>query len=277
MKLTLISLKGFMQVINYSKKFLVKRHRGTMPIILTCPHGGLEPPPNVEERDEASTLKDGDCDFKIKRDKETDTITEGVAQKILQLTGLSPYIVIASFHRKFIDANRRLKCAFTDSDAKVFYEEYHDQILKYVKQLLQENDGKGFLFDIHGIKEIVTDEADIYLGTANGKTLQPSFNRVDIFKRHGLHGILSAFRHQTRLGGPDNIFKYRVSPANEEAKETDGVSGGFTVREYAEKWKINCIQIELADTIRNSEEKRSFVIEDLAFAMINFVRRHSPF
>jgi hypothetical protein len=40
---------------------------------------------------------------------------------------------------------------------------------------------------------------------------------------------------------------------------------------------INCIQIEIADTLRKDEEKRRFIIEDLAFAMINFVRRHSPF
>jgi hypothetical protein len=33
----------------------------------------------------------------------------------------------------------------------------------------------------------------------------------------------------------------------------------------------------LADTIRDSEQMRLFLIEDLAFALINFVRRHAPF
>ena len=85
---------------------------------------------------------------------------------------------------------------------------------------------------------------------------------------------MKASRHQTSSGGTNTVFKYRVSPAKKDAEEI--VSGGFTVREYA-KFGINCIQIEIANTIRLDEEKRRFVIEDLAFAMINFVRRHSPF
>jgi hypothetical protein len=265
-----------MHIINYSESLFVKRYRGTMPIILTCPHGGLESPPSVKEREETKTPSN--CgNFTKNRDLETDTITEGIAEKILELTGLSPYVVTAKFHRKFIDANRNLDCAFTDSDAKEFYEEYHNRISDYVSQILEENNNRGFLFDIHGIKELEKDPADIYLGTANNKSLQPNFNRANIFKRHGLHGLLRASRHQIGLGGANTVFEYRVSPANENAKETDRVRGGFTVREYAEKSKINCIQIEIADTIRDNEEKRGFVIEDLAFAMINFVRRHSPF
>jgi len=263
-----------MQVINYSKNLLVKKHRGTMPIILTCPHGGSESPPSVQEREEAKTPSG--CNFTTSRDVQTDAITESVAERILQLTGLSPYIVIAEFHRKFIDANRRLECAFTDSTAKAFYEEYHNSISEYVNEILQENDDRGFLFDIHGIREISEDPADIYLGTVNGKTLQPSFQRADIFKRHGLHGLLQASRHLVDSEGADTVFQYRVSPADKEAEETDKVRGGFTIRQYADLM-INCIQIEIADTLRKDEEKRRFIIEDLAFAMINFVRRHSSF
>jgi hypothetical protein len=42
------------------------------------------------------------------------------------------------------------------------------------------------------------------------------------------------------------------------------VAGEFTVRRYGAF--INSIQIEIADTIRDDDQKRSFVIEDLAFA-----------
>jgi N-formylglutamate amidohydrolase len=263
-----------MQIISYSENLLVKRHRGTMPIILTAPHGGSESPPNVQER----SKKNG-CDFKIKKDKETDIITEGVAQTILQLTGLSPYVVIAKFHRKFIDANRNLDCAFTDSDAKEFYEEYHNRIAKYVSQILEENDNRGFLFDLHGVntENLAPDKpkADIYLGTNNGGTLQPSFKREDLFKTHGLHGLLKASEHQTSSGGANTVFKYTIYPKNKSETE-EFLDGGFTVINSV-KFGINCIQIELADTIRDNDEKRSFIIEDLAFAMINFVRRHAPF
>jgi hypothetical protein len=63
------------------------------------------------------------------------------------------------------------------------------------------------------------------LGTVNGKTLQPSFQRADIFKRHGLHGLLQASRHLVGSEGADTVFQYRVSPADKEAEETDKVRG----------------------------------------------------
>jgi hypothetical protein len=259
-----------MQVVTYSENRLVKRHRGTMPVILTSPHGGSETPANVTERTDAATP--AGCDFVTSRDNETATITEAVTQKILDLTGLSPYAVVARFHRRFIDANRSRNCAFNDADARPFYDEYHNRVSSYIRQILDQNQGRGFLFDIHGTQVIEEDPADIYLGTANGASLLPSFERRNLFMQHGLHGLLTWVRHPTATGP---VFQYRVSPANDTATETGAVNGGFTVRNYGAL--VNCIQIELASTVRDSGEKQAFVVEDLAFAIINFVRRHAPF
>jgi hypothetical protein len=242
-----------------------------MPIILTCPHDGTETPPNVRERTEASTPSS--CQFNTGRDRETGPITESVTEKILELTGLSPYVVSARFHRRFIDANRSLECAFIDSDARPFYKEYHDRISGFKNQLVLQNANRGFLFDIHGFAETEDDNADIALGTANGDTLRPDFDRANIFMQHGLHGLLKSARHQILLPIP-NTFQYRVSPVDAAATEIPRLNGGFTVRNNPE---LNCIQIEIANTIRNDPQKRSFLIEDLAFAIINLVRRHAPF
>lgn len=261
-----------MQTITYALKRLVRRHRGTMPVILTCPHDGGDTPSKVKERTNRATPTG--CDFKTGRDRETRGITEAVAQKILEVSGLSPYVVIALFERKFIDANRNARCSFTDPDAQKFYDEYHNRISGYVTQILAQNANRGFLFDIHGTGVIKSDPADIYLGTANGASLLPGFDRTDIFKQHGLHGLLKWARHKTGFFGSDT-FKYRVSPADQTATETSAVNGGFTVRNYSSR--INCIQIELANTVRDDGEKRGFVVEDLAFAIMNFVRRHAPF
>ena len=262
-----------MQIVTYSERRLVKRHRGTMPIILTSPHGGSEAPPGVSERTAAATP--GGCRFRTGQDRETAAITETVAQLILDNTGLSPYVVIARFHRRFIDANRDARCAFTDADAQPFYDEYHNRISGYVAQIVAENGGAGFLFDIHGTGVIEDDPADIYLGTANGATLRPGFDRADLFRRHGLHGLLQAARHRTGIGGIGPVFQYTVSPANSGATETGEVNGGHTVRTYASQ--LNCVQIENASTVRDDGEKRGFLTEDLAWSMVNFVRRHAAF
>ncbi|MCX7899922.1 MAG: N-formylglutamate amidohydrolase [Methylocystis sp.] len=256
--------------MTYSETRLVKRSRGTMPVILTAPHGGSEQPPGVNERTEGATP--ADCAFNKSRDNETLEIAEAVAQKILTLTGLYPYAVFARFHRKFIDANREARCAYTDSSARPFYDEYHDRIDGYVDQILAQNGGRGFLFDIHGTGIIRSDPADVYLGTANGATLRPDFPRANLFLRHGLNTLLERARHETFGGG---VSQFTISPADAGATETAEVNGGFTVRRYGRK--ICSVQVEIAASIRNDGGKREFFVEDLAYAIINSVRRYAPF
>ena len=244
-----------------------------MPLILTCPHDGTQSPPGVKERTEEDTP--AGCQFTRSRDLETAPITESVAQKILDLTGLSPYVVIANYHRRFIDANRPVECAFTDSDARPFYEEYHSRITGYVNEIRVQNANHGFLFDIHGKRLIPSDPADIYLGTDNGGSLLPGFDRDNLFMRHGFAGLLLSVRREIEGAPPPLAFQYRVSPANATTPENASVDGGFTVRQYGAF--INSIQVELADTVRLDEQKRPLVGEDLAFSIINFVRRYAPF
>ena len=264
-----------MQIVVYAEDNLVKRHPGTMPVILTCPHGGSEEPPGVDVRTDPATPPG--CDFQDSRDNKTIEITEAVAQKILDLTGLSPYVVIARYHRKFIDANRTRDCAFIadDPEAPPFYDEYHQRIDEFLQQLLSQNGNRGFLFDIHGTLVIPEDQADVYIGTANGSSLVPGFDRGSIFMQHGLHGLLKASTRLKDTGGQITVFQYGVSPVDENAAETSQVSGGFTIRNYGPR--VNSIQIEIADTIRDDNENRGFFAEDLALAMVNSVRRYAPF
>src|SRR5262245_12559999 len=269
-----------MRIITYAECLLVKRHRGDMPVILTCPHGGTQAPPGVDERIEEETP--AGCQFTRDRDLETAEITESVAQKIFDLTGLSPYVVIARYHRRFIDANRPLECAFTDSDARPFYDEYHNRITGYVNEIREQNANHGFLFDIHGKRLIESDPADIYLGTDNGGlgadnggSLLPGFDRENLFMQHGFAGLLMSVRREIEGAPAPTSFQYRVSPANATAPENASVDGGFTVRQYGAF--INSIQVELADTVRLDDQKRPLVGEDLAFSIINFVRRYAPF
>jgi hypothetical protein len=242
-----------------------------MPIILTCPHGGSEELDSIRERTEADTPADcdGSSAFNDSRDVRTIEVTEGMAQKILDITGLSPYVVIALFHRRWIDANRRRSCAFTDQDAAPFYDEYHNRIDGYIDQIRRENNNRGFLFDIHGTGEA---EADIFLGTRDGDTLRPEFSRNDLFRRHGLAGLLNTV-HQPNPTGEPAEFEYRVNPGN--AAQDEILNGGMTVRRYSSR--LNCIQIEITRSIRDDDTRRDLLIEALAFALINFVRRHAPF
>ena len=44
-----------MQIVTYDEHLLVQQHRGTLPVILTAPHGGSARPAQVSLRKEAET------------------------------------------------------------------------------------------------------------------------------------------------------------------------------------------------------------------------------
>src|SRR5262245_61864778 len=178
-----------MWTIEYQEDNLVSRHPGTLPVILCCPHGGSEQPEGVPER----AGSDPDCrPISKRRDNHTLEITTRVAQRILDVFGEAPYVVIAEFHRKYIDANRERKCAFEVPAAQKYYDEYHNTIRSFVDDVRVETGGVGLLFDIHGTLVIPEDEADLYLGTDNKKTVARllQFDPQALWRRRGLRGFL---------------------------------------------------------------------------------------
>jgi N-formylglutamate amidohydrolase len=119
--------RGSLRQIEYSTTRLVSRHHGTPPVLLTCPHDGGEVPAGVLKR----TWPTPECpDFETDCDRCTRTVTTGLAQRLLDLAGEAPAVVIAEFDRDYIDANRSAACAFEPgqgADAQQFYDEYHNR------------------------------------------------------------------------------------------------------------------------------------------------------
>ncbi len=254
-----------MWAIRYEEANLVSRHRGTLPVIISCPHDGKKVPPEVPKR----TGSNSDCPpFKTSRDLRTREITEGVAQRLLEVYGEAPYVVIAEFNRQYIDSNRPAECGFEVPAAEPFYAEYHGTLRSFVNEIRAENGGLGLLIDIHGTGLIETDPADLYLGTDNGKTVE-RLQKIDpqlLWRRRSLRGLL----------GPE-AAGYIVSPKQPETPETPGVDGGYTVRTYGSSHPngIDATQIEIAPSPREQKEKREAFIEHLASAIGNLVERYA--
>jgi N-formylglutamate amidohydrolase len=251
-----------MWTVDYEETNLVSRHRGTMPAILTCPHGGDKQPPGVANPRTGAGLP-SDCRFEPNTDRFTRTITRGVAQLLFDVFGEAPYIVIANFDRAFIDANRRAsdKCAFEDPDAQQFYDEYHNTIRNFVDEIKADNGGLGLLFDIHGTVEIDHDPAEVYLGTLNGEAIFNLLSRdsLAMSRRRSLPGLL------TEAG-------YVVS-----AKIPETLRGDFTLETYGSSNTngIDAIQIEIESNLRTDTSKRNVFIEDLAYAISSLVARYA--
>src|SRR3954454_139854 len=75
---------------------LVDARAGTLPLLLSAPHGGIEQPEGVPERTTGLRRLDG----------RTRLLAEQLVPRLELLLGGSPYVVLARFHRRYLDANR---------------------------------------------------------------------------------------------------------------------------------------------------------------------------
>ena len=252
-----------MRDITYNVNRLVARYRGALPVILTCPHGGDDQPPGVENPRTGAGLP-AECRFKIKTDRFTRTVTRGIAQVLYDIFAEAPYVVLANFHRKYIDANRSPDCAFEDPDAQRFYDEYHNTIREFVDEIRVDNGGLGIIFDIHGTDVVPGDPAEVYLGTLDGDAISNLLGRDPraMSRRRSLPGLL-------REDG------YVVSPADFGIPEK--LRGDFTLEAYGSSNidGIDAIQIEIESAVRTDEKRRDEFIEDLAHAISSLASRYA--
>ena len=241
--------------VDYTTERLVSRHRGTLPVLISCPHGGSEQPDGVSERDGGATPTG--CNFEKKSDLNTRDVALGIAQRLVDLFGEAPYVVIADYHRKYIDANRSPDCAYESAAAQPFYDAYHATLRGFVDEIRAENVGAGLLFDIHGTAGIPGDPATIFLGTDNGRSVARllAADPQALFRRRSLRGFLEAAGH---IVGPH-------APGEPEPATLDG---GFTIRTYgsAHADGIDAMQLEITNPLRTDPALRAALVEELGFA-----------
>src|SRR4029077_17413433 len=135
---------------------------GMLPIILSAPHGGRQSIPGVPVRRGA-----GIAQFATGRDNNTDELAEIVSVRLEQRFNAKPFLIVARFERKYLDANRPTESAYESREAKPYYDGYHSALRDAPDRVSREW-GRGLLLDIHG--QGAQAEA-IYRGTGNGKTV----------------------------------------------------------------------------------------------------------
>lgn len=113
---------------------------GTLPIILTVPHGGTLKPTNIETRTYGVTAMDSN----------TAELSEMIIEELQRLYGGKPHAIICRLHRSRIDCNREIKeAAQGDPIAEAAWHRFHDSAGKAC-QTVTRTHGTGLLLDIHG-------------------------------------------------------------------------------------------------------------------------------
>jgi N-formylglutamate amidohydrolase len=239
---------------------LVMVSEGTLPIVLSAPHGGTLKIAGVDVR-QGQGMATGPSGFFTGRDGGTSELAVAVAQALEKQTGKKPYMVVSKAHRKYLDPNRPSEIAYEDSDAAPVYQRYHGTLQRYCKEVLQKY-RTGLLLDIHGQG---SSSKTVYRGTGNGKTVARLKER---FGESAHTGDQSFFGMLNRLG-------WQVYPYPADGKEQSGFTGGYIVQTHGSHRPsgLDAIQLEFGSEYRD-KENRSKTADVLTQAIIEYMREY---
>jgi N-formylglutamate amidohydrolase len=259
----LLALTGWLQVEALAQSAieterLLTLSTGNLPLVLVAPHGGREAIPGISIRQ-----GNGVPQFKTGRDHNTGELAAAIAVKLGEMSGAKPFLVIARFDRKYIDANRPSAGAYEALEAQPYYAAFHtavDQACKQIRKLW----GRGLLLDIHGQ---ATEANVIFRGTRHGKSV------ADLVQRFG----------QQALTGPSSILGqlaqkgYKIRPDPSITDRESRYSGGHTAQTYGSHRAtgIDAIQLEFGIRLRASDTVDR-TAADVAAAIRVFAREYLP-
>ena len=235
----------------------VQIQEGALPIILAAPHGGRLSLPGVPER-QGKGLEPGPAGFMTGSDTNTDALARALSTAIEERTGRKPYMVVARFSRKYIDANRPVAIALEDAKARPVYDLYHRALARFCDEV-RKTYGHGLLLDVHG-QSAVRDT--LLRGTIDGVSdarLVRRFGKRVHAGPESLAGLIAA-------------QGIKISPVD-ESPEHQGFRGGHTVRTYGEHEGIGAVQLEFGSDFR-TEDRIPPTAARVADALVDFARRY---
>lgn len=228
---------------------LVRTQVGTLPILISAPHGGTQVVPNCSERTGV-----GVGDFVTVRDTYTEELALEIAAEIERISGKKPHYVIASFSRKFVDVNRSFENGAESDAGRAVWNEYHDALKAAITGM-----GKGLVIDVHGQGRTAN---TVYRGTRNGATIKLPTGRS----------------RDNRTSSPASLFPmlckagWTVFPTGDEAKEDPSFTGGYISGTYGGKaYPTSAIQMEFGGDYRRNAAARAETARVLAPILLQIV------
>lgn len=230
---------------------------GVLPIVLSAPHGGRDPIPGISVR-----KGQGVAQFATERDSNTAELAEQIAVTLDSQMGGRPFLVVARFERKYVDANRAPAEAYEDPSARFYYDAYH-HALEQACGSIRNRWGRGLLIDLHGQG---VEKETIFGGTAKGLSMVHLEHR---FGREAIAGSKSILGQLVTKG-------YKVAPESLSGTERR-FTGGFIVRNYGSHRAtgIDAIQLEFGSALRERHNLNR-TADDLAEAIAVFAREYLP-
>ena len=283
--LVLSQTQCFSQTL-YGTNSYVEYQVGTLPIVISVPHGGFRNPTLIPDRT---------CNDPV---TVTDAYTIETAEKISAVlfaaTGCYPHIIICNLDRSKLDCNRNLADgACANSQAMTAWTEYHNFITMALNTANSQYNNKILFIDLHGHgHDIQRIELGYLLSAAELRYTDATLNMSTYINQSSIKNLAlnnsNNYTHSQLLRGPQSIgtllttagFPSVPSQQDPFPLATESYfNGGYTTETHTcfnPSVTTNGFQMELNyDGVRNSNSNRTLFAEKFKNVVLNYLNTHT--
>ncbi len=228
--------------------------RGTVPIILSCPHGGFLKPINIPDKHKGMQIAD----------KNKYLITKQIIKTLKEnAKKIKVYYILSKIHRSKIDFNRPPKAvsAFNRSsiEARKIHYNYHSQINEFYQECINKFN-KCLFIDLHGFTKPSEEYPDIILGNLFGNTLKiPRDSKLPKMMEYwGFSEIVEELSNKFSIDDGLGMNDFNLA-----------YSGGYITYKFYERRNVNAFQLEVARYVRENLELTRKFVDAFVTAIIN--------
>lgn len=250
---------------------------GSLPVVLSAPHGGSEKPADIPDRAYGKTNIDG---F-------TRPLAYAVRDALTKKFGQAPPLIVCLLSRRKVDCNREIEEAAQGHPIaeKVWYE-FQDGIMAAEKAVLAKHD-HGLYFDIHAqgnpgsrveLGYAITAEE---LGWPDAKLNAPGVaerSTVRLLDKASPTTFAELLRGPLSFGALLEQRGIAATPSPQRPLKAGILffNGGYNVRTHGstDGRGLDAIQLETPITVRRTPEQRENFSRALADAVEEYLFRH---
>jgi len=250
---------------------------GDLPVILSAPHGGHEPPGELPDREQGT----------FAYDTNTQELARAIADELHARTGHWPHLIICRLHRRKVDCNREIgEGAAGNALAEQAWREFQGFIDAAQKTVEREH-GRGLYVDLHGHGHIEQRLELGYLHTAEQLALSDAeLNEPPNAAESSLRAIaiLGRMPYADLIRGPSSFgalmeqqgFPSSPSPSNPHPPPPFFRGGYNTARHGRDAAPVAGLQIETNSRgVRDTAQNRAKFARALASALDTFLAVHA--
>lgn len=253
---------------------------GSLPLILTVPHGGGLKPDTILTRRYGVTGADSN----------TIALAEAIAGELQTRYGGKPHLIISRLHRSRLDPNREItEAAQGDAKAEAAWHLFHDSARRACEEVAKRH-GSGLLLDIHGHRHL---DQRVELGylvrgdqlrasdaVLNADTALISATSIRELDQRSPQTFAELLRGPQSLGGLLERYGARCLPAPSKAapgKLAGYFSGAYDVTAHGSRsgGTVSAIQVECPwNNVRDTADNQLRFARVLAESLGDYFELH---